>query len=93
MSRHIRSLAIVERICADPELAIPFCDLRKSAVEVFLAACTNLDMPDDWIDGTRPLHPDIIESIQILVAGVLRAVEAELADPTSPLRVVNGGGK
>jgi hypothetical protein len=93
MTRHIRSLSIVERICADQELAIPCCDLRMAAVNVFLSACTNLDMPNEWIDGTRSMNPDIVASIQMLVAGVLRAVEAELSAPTSPLRAVEGGAR
>lgn len=91
MTRYIRSTAIVDRIVADAELAIPLCDLRSAAVEVFLKSCTELDMPDSWVDGDRPLHPDIVESLQLLLAGVLRAVEAELAEPTQPLKAVNGG--
>lgn len=90
MSQPVYCKSIVERICSNPELAL--CGLRREGVELLIKASQLLDMPDEWLAGDKPLHPDIVESLSLLLNDVLQAVDAELNAPTPPLRAVKGGG-
>lgn len=87
--RDIYCRAIVDRIAADPTLGI--CGLTSEAMALFLKASELTDMPSEWIVGRSPMDTDCVESISILVYGVLKAIDEELNEPTRPLHVVTGG--
>lgn len=89
MSRDVYVRPIVERIAANPELGL--CGLTTEAVDLLSKACQLLDMPADWLEGKCALHPDIVQSLALLLGDVLDAVQAEIDDPRRPLHVVGGG--
>ena len=86
MTRYVRFESIVRRVAANPELAM--CGLTRETVFLIIETCKLLNMPQDWMDGKRSLHPDIAESLALLLGDALAAVRAELDDPTSPLHAV-----